>query len=94
MEPNINRRKGILLLEEEVDLCMLMRNFFRRKNYEVFIAYNAENAIQAINQITPDIIFTSTDVPGWERVRKHASVAAPNAEFLVGGLDKIEIKDL
>lgn len=74
-------RKKILLIDDEVDLCTLMRNYFRRKNYEVFIAHTPEDAMQYLNQVTPDIIFLSNELKGAARVIKHAAIKAPNAKF-------------
>lgn len=74
-------RKKILYIDDEVDLCTLMRNYLRRKNYEVFIAHTAEDAIQCLNQVTPDIIFLSNELKGAAQVIKYAAIKAPNANF-------------
>jgi DNA-binding NtrC family response regulator len=78
---SMKQRKKVLFIDDEVDLCTLMRNYFRRKDYEVFIAHNAQDAIQCLNQVTPDFIFLSTEIKDWELVRKHAAIKAPNAKF-------------
>lgn len=91
-DANMTRRKRILLLNQEVDLCTLMRNYFRRKNYEVCISHHAQDAIQAINQTPPDIIITSMDNQDWELVRKHTSVVAPDAQFILNGIELKKIR--
>lgn len=52
----IGVRKRILIIEDEVDLCMLMKQYFVRLNYEVYIAHTCRDALNRASQIDPDII--------------------------------------
>lgn len=88
------RRKIILLIMEDVDLCTLLRNYYRRKNYEVFITHDGDDAIQFLNQQTPDYILADPEIPNLYIVRKHAAAVAPDAPFFLAGIDKREIKKL
>jgi DNA-binding response OmpR family regulator len=31
-------RERVVIIEDEIDLCLLMKQFFTRKNHEVYIA--------------------------------------------------------
>lgn len=76
-------RKKVLIIDDEVDLCLLMKTYFLRKNYEVYIAHTLADGINRLNQITPDYLFIDYNLPdglGWDRLpemyRKH-----PNTHF-------------
>jgi hypothetical protein len=60
----------------------------------VFITHNAQDAIDCINKINPDIIITSIELHKWELVRKHAVSTAPHTQFLLGGIDVEKIRKL
>ena len=68
-----------MIIDDEVDLCLLMKNYFlRKKNYEVYIAHTLAEGINRLNQITPDYLFIDYNLPdglGWDRLpemyRKH-----------------------
>ena len=64
-------RKKVLIIDDEVDLCLLMKNYFLRKNYEVYIAHTLADGINRLNQITPDYLFIDYNLPdglGWDRL--------------------------
>lgn len=76
-------RKKVLIIDDEVDLCTLMRNYFRRKNYEVFIAHTLTDGMKCLGEIAPDYLFIDYNLPdglGWDKLpemyQKH-----PNTHF-------------
>ena len=50
-------RKKVLIIDDEVDLCLLMKTYFLRKNYEVYIAHTLNDGITRLGQIVPDYLF-------------------------------------
>lgn len=79
--PYSNRSK-VLLIEDEVDLCLLMRQYFLRKNYEVFIAHTATDGISRAAALQPQYIIASCDLPdGAYRLKEGLQKVAPNAEI-------------
>ena len=71
-------RKKVLIIDDEVDLCLLMKAYFLRKNYEVYIAHTLADGLNRLNQISPDYLFIDYNLPdglGWDRLpemyRKH-----------------------
>lgn len=79
--PNTNRAK-VLIIDDEVDLCLLMRQYFWRKNYEVFIAHTAADGIQRAEALQPQYIIASCNLPdGAYRLKEGLRKVAPNAEI-------------
>jgi two-component system, OmpR family, response regulator len=62
--------KRVLIIDDETDFCLLMKNYFIRKNYEVFIYHTLEEGMRSLEKIKPDIIFLDNNLPdglGWEK---------------------------
>ena len=61
----------ILIIDDEVDFCLIMKGYFGRKDYEVFVAYNLQNGLFLIDDVKPDILFLDNNLPdgqGWKYV--------------------------
>ena len=64
-------KKKILIIDDEVDFCLIMKGYFSKKNYEVIVAYNLQNGLFLINEERPDILFLDNNLPdgqGWKYV--------------------------
>ena len=64
-------KKKILIIDDEVDFCLIMKGYFSRKNYEVFAAYNLQNGLFLLDEVKPDILFLDNNLPdgqGWKYV--------------------------
>ena len=67
----MNNRKKVLIIDDEVDLCVLLTNYLGRKNYDVFYSHSLKEGIVEFNKIVPDILFLDNNLPdglGWEKV--------------------------
>ncbi|GAA4334028.1 response regulator [Flaviaesturariibacter amylovorans] len=74
-------RKKVLIIDDEVDLCLLMKSYFLRKNYEVHIAHTLADGVHRLEEITPDYLFIDYNLPdglGWDKLpdfyRKHPAI--------------------
>ena len=74
-------RKKVLIIDDEVDLCLLMKSYFLRKNYEVYIAHTLADGVKRLNEIVPDYLFIDYNLPdglGWDKLpemyRQHPNV--------------------
>ncbi|TCZ69580.1 response regulator [Flaviaesturariibacter aridisoli] len=74
-------RKKVLIIDDEVDLCLLMKSYFLRKNYEVYIAHTLNDGVQRLDEIIPDYLFIDYNLPdglGWDKLpemyRKHPAI--------------------
>ncbi|MBD0331569.1 MAG: response regulator [Chitinophagaceae bacterium] len=64
-------RKKVLIIDDEVDLCLLMKAYFLRKNYEVYIAHTLADGLSRLNEIHPDFLFIDYNLPdglGWDKL--------------------------
>ena len=61
----------ILIIDDEVDYCMIMKSYFQARNYEVFLAYTLKEGFEILEKNNPDILFMDNNLPdgkGWEYV--------------------------
>ena len=60
--------KKVLIIEDETDLCLLLKDYFVRKNYLVSVAHTLKEGKVFLNTILPDILFLDNNLPdgiGW-----------------------------
>lgn len=61
----------VLMIDDEIDYCRIMESYFRRKNYDVQLAFNLTDGLQLIDRDRPDILFLDNNLPdgkGWTHV--------------------------
>ena len=66
-------KKKILIIDDEIDFCIIMKGYFEKKGYEIFVAYNLQKGLFQINDIKPDILFLDNNLPdgqGWQYVEQ------------------------
>jgi DNA-binding NtrC family response regulator len=62
--------KKILIIDDEIDLCILMKNYFIKKDFTVFYANTLEEGMKLMQDIVPDILFLDNNLPdgiGWNK---------------------------
>lgn len=67
--------KKVLIIDDETDLCLLLKDYFLRKNYEVNIAHTLKEGKGLLSSIHPDILFLDNNLPdgtGWSVAPKIA----------------------
>jgi DNA-binding NtrC family response regulator len=66
-------KKKILIIDDEVDFCLIMRGYFERRNYVVLAAYNLQSGLFLLDEEKPDILFLDNNLPdgqGWKYVEQ------------------------
>ena len=66
-------KQKILIIDDEIDFCMIMKGYFGRKNFDVFLAYNLQSGLFLIDEANPDILFLDNNLPdgqGWKYVEQ------------------------
>lgn len=61
--------KKILIVDDEEDLCLLMKIYFTRKQYEVSIANTLQEGLAKLESLHPDVLFLDNNLPdglGWD----------------------------
>lgn len=66
-------RKGdgmlkILVVDDEAEICDFVKNFFKDRQFEVFTAYNGEEALDIVDIKDPDIILLDMKMPGMDGI--------------------------
>ncbi len=83
MENQPASSKRVLIIDDETDFCLLMKNYFGRRNYEVHIFHTLEEGMKSLELIRPDIIFLDNNLPdglGWEKT-EYISKHFPNTRI-------------
>ncbi len=62
--------KKVLIIDDEKDLGIILKEFFTKKKYEVHISYTIEDGMKKLEEVKPDYIFLDNKLPdgsGWEK---------------------------
>lgn len=63
----------ILIVDDEVDFCLLLKAYLSKKGYEVFVANTLDEGMYTIRTKLPDIVFLDNNLPdglGWEKAKE------------------------
>jgi DNA-binding response OmpR family regulator len=84
--------KKVLIIDDEIDLCILLKNFFIRQNYEVVMSHKLSDGLREALDFFPDIIFLDNNLPdsqGWTKAG-YLLEALPNANiFLISAYKSV-----
>jgi DNA-binding NtrC family response regulator len=65
---NVEKKK-VLIIDDEYDLCFLLKSYLGSKNFEVAIASTLNTGLNKIEDYHPDILFLDNHLPdgsGWD----------------------------
>lgn len=63
------KKRSVLIIDDETDLCMLLYSYLKRKNFDVQFTHNLKDGMAAIKEMRPDVLFLDNNLPdglGWE----------------------------
>jgi len=63
----------VLIIDDEFDLCLLLKLHLVSKHYEVEMAYNLKDGLKKIESFNPDFLFLDNNLPdghGWEKAKE------------------------
>jgi DNA-binding NtrC family response regulator len=63
--------KKVLIIDDEVDFCLLMKQFLQRKHFAVEMAHTLAEGLEKLDIYHPDLVFLDNNLPdgtGWENV--------------------------
>lgn len=64
-------RKKIVIIDDEEDLCHLMKTYFLELNHDVFLANTLITGLMLMKEVSPDVLFIDNNLPdglGWEKM--------------------------
>ena len=62
--------KKVLIVDDEVDLCLLIKQFLSKKNYEVHVAHTLLDGLRLLDTVRPDALMLDNNLPdgmGWSQ---------------------------
>lgn len=62
-------KRKVLIIDDEVDTCLLLKHHLTRSGFEVHCAYTLTDGLQYVVDLKPDIVFLDNNLPdgfGWE----------------------------
>lgn len=64
-------KKKVVIIDDEEDLCHLMRAYLMELDYEVFLANTLGSGLNLMEMVSPDVLFIDNNLPdglGWEKM--------------------------
>src|SRR5450432_2381500 len=61
-------KKKVLLIDDEDDFGLLLKTYFSKRGYDVFLSQTLEDGLQQIERIKPDVLILDDNLPdgrGW-----------------------------
>lgn len=62
-------KSKVLIVDDEVDYCMIMKEYFQSINYEASLAFTLKEGLKMLEEFQPDILLLDNNLPdgkGWE----------------------------
>jgi DNA-binding response OmpR family regulator len=72
-QTNMNK-KTVLIIDDEEELCLLLKTYLTRKNFDVYVCHNLSDGYTRYDAIHPDILFIDNNLPdgtGWDYAISH-----------------------
>lgn len=66
-------QRSVLIIDDEVDLCLLVKSHLRKLGYSVSIAHTLEDGILQLQLAKPSILLLDNNLPdgtGWSKVEE------------------------
>ena len=64
----MRNKKKILIIDDEIDLSLLLKEYFVRKNYAVSVSHSLKEGRSVISSLLPEVLFLDNNLPdgtGW-----------------------------
>ncbi|HEX8357878.1 MAG TPA: response regulator [Segetibacter sp.] len=83
-------RKKVLIIDDEVDFCLLMQFYLSKKNCDVSISHTLHDGLGLVHDKAPDIVILDNNLPdglGWPAA-KNILDAAPGVHLFLISANK------
>jgi two-component system response regulator HydG len=78
--------KKVLIIDDETDLCILLKNFFTKRHYEVVVTHKLSDGLKEALDFSPDLIFLDNNLPdsqGWTKAEWFLETMPKTEIFLI-----------
>jgi len=75
----IMTKTRILVVDDDVNICELIRLYLEKENFEVFTAYDGNNALKVLRESAPGIVILDIMLPGldgWQVLKEMRKVSS------------------
>lgn len=75
-----------LIIDDEVDLCLLIKSYLQRKGYEVTLAHSLEDGLEKAGEVQPNVLFLDNNLPdglGWAEAPRLATLFPAMHQYLI-----------
>jgi two-component system, OmpR family, response regulator len=79
-------KQRILIIDDETDFCLIMRNYLMKKGYDVFSASTLKEGMALLKETRPDILFLDNNLPdgnGWDAINEIVEIIPQVRAYLV-----------
>ena len=76
----------ILIIDDEIDLSLLLKSYFQRKGFHVYLSHSLSEGLEFIEKIDPDYLFLDNNLPdglGWTEAPNIAAQHPKIQQFLI-----------
>jgi DNA-binding response OmpR family regulator len=83
-------KKKVLIIDDEVDFCLLMQFYLSKKNCEVSISHTLQDGLGLVQNNEPDIVILDNNLPdglGWPQA-KNILDAVPDVHLFLISANK------
>jgi DNA-binding NtrC family response regulator len=83
-------KKKVLIIDDEVDFCLLMQFYLSKKNCDVSISHTLRDGLGLVRNSAPDIVILDNNLPdglGWPAA-KNILEAAPGVHLFLISANK------
>ena len=80
----------LLVVDDEVDICDFVRNFFKERNFEVFVAYDGKKALEVVKSKKPEIILLDLRMPimgGMEALKEIQNINSDSKVVVITAIE-------
>ena len=75
------KQQHLLIIDDDVDICALLKRFFERKGFEVTTAFKAQDGIDLIRARAFDVLLTDFRLPDLDGLEVIKTVRSLRAEL-------------
>lgn len=79
-------KKKVLIIDDEVDFCLLMQFYLSKKNCDVSISHTLRDGLGLVENSSPDIVILDNNLPdglGWPAAKNILEIVPDVELFLI-----------
>lgn len=89
------KKFSALIIDDEEDICMLLRMILKKHNIDVHVALNLEEGIKTTALVKPSVIFLDNNLPdglGVEHIGKIKTISATSKVMMISAMSNLQDK--